>query len=73
MKKLQVSGVWPKWWDNANQALSLKDALVTCPYNTNYAFEKKYNCKLVYGSTGFINYVVFPNEEEATMFVLRWS
>ena len=36
-------------------------------------YEETYNVKLEFDSYGFIEGVIFPSEEEATMFLLRWQ
>lgn len=64
-----------KWYKNSVSHLieQVQDGYVTAT-GLNQAYERYFNVKLLVGKhrIGVIG-IEFPNEEEATLFVLRWS
>lgn len=55
---------------------SMKPLMSERKYNhfeLHKVWEKTYNARLIYDSDEFVRYAEFPTEEDAIMFLLRWS
>lgn len=62
-----------KSWFN-NSWFAMDDIRKAYEYDPHTLYEKIYNVKIVRGKRmKDPDYVEFPSEEEATMFVLKWS
>jgi hypothetical protein len=62
------------WFDNSLKQLINDQELQKRPFRTIYGYwEQEYGYHISCDKFGFAHKVIFPNEGEATLFVLRWS
>lgn len=59
-----------KWFDKSFDDINLKTANRWDYYK---AWEEKYGYRIQLDKFGWPAYVIFPSQEEATMFLLRWT
>lgn len=73
--KLEVDFIDPPTWFT-NSMIPIQETVNERGYARYRAFklyELRYQIKLIFDEYRFVRYAEFPSQEEATLFVMKWS